>query len=55
VFKDHSDDQTTTRIKLLSEQEQVEEIARMLSGENPGEAVIQAAKEMMKQRLAKNL
>lgn len=55
VFKDHNDDQTTTRIKLLNELEQVEEIARMLSGENPGEAVLQAAKEMMKQRLAKPL
>jgi DNA repair protein RecN (Recombination protein N) len=47
VYKNHEEDQTLTQIRQLNEDERVHEIARMLSGENPGQAVITAAREMM--------
>ncbi len=47
VYKNHEEDQTLTQIRTLNEEERIHEIARMLSGENPGQAVITAAKEMM--------
>jgi DNA repair protein RecN (Recombination protein N) len=47
VYK-RSDKRTThTHIKPLSDAERVEEIARMLHGENPSEKVLEAAKELM--------
>jgi DNA repair protein RecN (Recombination protein N) len=47
VYK--SSDKTTTKtfIKLLNAQEHIEEIARMLHGENPSPKVIEAAKELI--------
>ena len=47
VYKNHEEDQTLTQIRTLTEEERIYEIARMLSGENPGQAVLTAAKEMM--------
>ncbi|MFY8019805.1 MAG: DNA repair protein RecN, partial [Bacteroidia bacterium] len=47
VYKHHLEDQTLTQIRTLNEEERIQEIARMLSGENPGQAVLTAAKEMM--------
>ncbi len=47
VYKNHEEDQTLTQIRTLTEDERIHEIARMLSGENPGQAVLTAAKEMM--------
>lgn len=47
VYKNHEEDQTLTQIRTLNEEERIQEIARMLSGENPGQAVLTAAKEMM--------
>lgn len=47
VYKQHGADSTLTQIKTLSEQERVAEIARMLSGENPSETVLSAAKELI--------
>lgn len=47
VYKNHEEDQTLTQIRTLTEEERIHEIARMLSGENPGQAVLTAAKEMM--------
>ncbi len=47
VYKNHEEDQTLTQIRTLNEEERIHEIARMLSGENPGQAVLTAAKEMM--------
>ncbi len=47
VYKDHSDDKTTTNIKVLNKKEQIVEIATMLSGENPGDAALKTAKELI--------
>ena len=49
VYK-HTDAQTTyTRMRQLDEQERVLEVAKMLSGENPGESALQNARELLKQ------
>lgn len=47
VFKDEREDITHTDITLLSPEERVREIAKMLSGENPGEFALQHAKELL--------
>lgn len=47
VYKDEIADKTHTKIKQLTADERVSEIAQMLSGENPGEAAIQHAKELL--------
>lgn len=47
VYKYDLDDQTFTSIKKLSEQERVEEIAQMLSGENFTKTAIEAARELL--------
>lgn len=47
VFKFDEADQTYTSIKKLSEQERVEEIAQMLSGENYSQTSVAAAKELL--------
>ena len=48
VYKTSNAATTHTHIKSLSEQERVEEIARMMHGANPSEKVLEAAKELMK-------
>lgn len=47
VYKDEKQDITHTNISLLNTEERVIEIAKMLSGENPGEYAIQHAKELL--------
>ncbi|TSD64114.1 DNA repair protein RecN [Inquilinus sp. KBS0705] len=47
VYKDDSESITKTRIKKLSEQERTTEIAKMLSGDNPGESALQNARELL--------
>lgn len=47
VFKDEQGSQTQTGIKQLKAEERVLEIAKMLSGENPGEFALQNAKELL--------
>ncbi len=47
VYKFDLDDQTFTSIKKLSEQERVEEIAQMLSGENYSATALETAKELL--------
>jgi DNA repair protein RecN (Recombination protein N) len=47
IYKSSDKHTTTTHIKSLNESERVEEIARMLHGENPSAKVIEAAKELM--------
>jgi DNA repair protein RecN (Recombination protein N) len=47
VYKSSDRNSTSTFIKKLNEKERVEEIARMLHGENPSEKVIEAAKELI--------
>ena len=46
VYKHIENQITKTYVKELSTRERVEEIARMLGGENPGPAVFQAAEEL---------
>lgn len=48
VFKFDQGNQTFTSIKKLNEQERVEEIAQMLSGENYSEIAVAAAKELLR-------
>jgi DNA repair protein RecN (Recombination protein N) len=47
VYKDDRDDITHTNIRLLETNERVLEIGKMLSGENPGEAALQHARELL--------
>jgi len=47
VFKDESGPQTLTKISELTSNERVLEIAKMLSGENPGEFALHNAKELL--------
>ncbi|HVS92236.1 MAG TPA: DNA repair protein RecN [Mucilaginibacter sp.] len=47
VYKDNSSATTYTRIKLLNEEERVTEIAKMLSGDKPGESAMQNARELL--------
>lgn len=47
VFKFDLDDQTYTSIRKLNEQERIEEIAQMLSGENYSKTSMAAAKELL--------
>jgi len=49
VYKDDEGAITNTRIKQLSEQERVLEIAKMLSGDKPGESALQNARELLSQ------
>ncbi len=48
IYKDNSSTTTYTRIKPLNEQERVIEIAKMLSGDNPGDSALQNARELLK-------
>jgi len=47
VYKDNSSATTYTRIKKLDRDERVLEIAKMLSGEKPGESALQNARELL--------
>jgi len=47
VYKDDEGAITNTRIKQLGEQERVLEIAKMLSGDKPGESALQNARELL--------
>ena len=47
VYKDNETATTYTRIKQLTEQERVLEIAKMLSGDKPGESALQNARELL--------
>ncbi len=47
VYKDEETDSTYTRIKQLNKQERILEIAKMLSGDKPGESALQNAKELL--------
>lgn len=49
VFKLQEEDTTVSGIKLLNEDERVNQIAIMLSGNNPGSNAIAAAKELINQ------
>ena len=47
VYKDHSSDKTVSSIKRLTSDERVMEIAQMIGGHNPSEAIISNAREMI--------
>lgn len=47
VYKDNSRDKTTSKIKKLSEEERVLEIAQMIGGEKPSATAITNAKELL--------
>lgn len=47
VYKDEKQDVTHTNITRLSEEARVTEIAKMLSGENPGEFALQNARQLL--------
>ncbi|MEQ1732126.1 MAG: DNA repair protein RecN [Bacteroidia bacterium] len=47
VYKDHSQEATLSSIKKLSVDERVQEIAKMLSNDNPTNAAIENAKELL--------
>ncbi len=47
VYKDHSSDRTVSKIKKLSVDERVQEIAQMIGGHNPSEAVLLNARELI--------
>lgn len=47
IYKEVRDERTTSHVKPLSEQERVDEIAKIMSGENPTEHALQSAKELL--------
>jgi DNA repair protein RecN (Recombination protein N) len=47
VYKDHEGSKTLTKIKNLSENEKIHEIAVMLSSDPPSPAAVEAAKELL--------
>jgi DNA repair protein RecN (Recombination protein N) len=47
VYKDDEADTTRTRIKQLDTNERILEIAKMLSGDKPGESALQNARELL--------
>ena len=48
VYKEDTEDKTVSHIKLLTEAERVDEIAKMLSGSHVTEAALANAKELLK-------
>lgn len=47
VYKDNSSEKTISKMKLLSEEERIKEIAQMIGGSKPSETAIRSAKEML--------
>ncbi|WP_109829611.1 DNA repair protein RecN [Reichenbachiella versicolor] len=47
VYKDNSSDKTESLIKLLDESDRLEEIAKMIGGENPSEIAKNSARELI--------
>jgi DNA repair protein RecN (Recombination protein N) len=48
VYKDDTDNSTFTRVKLLSHEERIMEVARLLSGSEVTETAIKNARELLK-------
>ncbi|GAB3885139.1 DNA repair protein RecN [Spirosoma agri] len=55
VYKDHSASKTVSRIKKLTFDERVNEIAQMIGGNNPSASALKNAREILKQRAAPSL
>ena len=47
VYKDNSAEKTISKIKLLSSEERVQELAKMIAGVNPSVSAVQSAKELL--------
>lgn len=47
VFKDNSQEKTISKIKLLSAEDRLTEIAKMIAGANPSASAFQSAKELL--------
>jgi DNA repair protein RecN (Recombination protein N) len=47
VFKNELDENTRTNINELNQEERIIEIAKMLSGDNPGESAMQNARDLI--------
>lgn len=47
VYKDHSSERTVSRMKELSKEERIREIAQMIGGQNPSAAILANASEML--------
>jgi DNA repair protein RecN (Recombination protein N) len=47
VYKDHSSEKTVSKIRKLTVEERVMEIAQMIGGNNPSESVLMNAREMI--------
>jgi DNA repair protein RecN (Recombination protein N) len=47
VYKDHSSDRTVSKVKLLTNEERISEIAQMIGGDNPSESAVQSARELI--------
>ena len=50
VYKEDKDEKTVTRIKPLSDEERVQEVARMLSGASLTKASLANAKDLLRKR-----
>ena len=50
VYKDNSADKTASRIRKLTQEERVSEIAQMIGGKNPSASALKNAREILKQR-----
>lgn len=50
VYKDHSAAKTVSRIKKLTLDERINEIAQMIGGKNPSASAVKNAREILKQR-----
>ncbi|GJM62416.1 MULTISPECIES: DNA repair protein RecN [Persicobacter] len=48
VFKDHSAEKTVSRMKELSNEERISEIAKMIGGDQPSASALESAKELLK-------
>ncbi len=51
VYKDHSSERTVSRIKELSKDERIMEIAQMIGGQNPSAAILDNAREILEKHL----
>jgi DNA repair protein RecN (Recombination protein N) len=47
VYKDNSSEKTISKMKLLTEQERIQEIAQMIGGSKPSETALQSARELL--------
>ncbi|GAB3336342.1 DNA repair protein RecN [Larkinella ripae] len=52
VYKDNSGNRTVSRVKKLTFNERVQEIAQMIGGNNPSPSVLKNAKELLSQKAA---